>query len=296
MSSSKAFEFSREFSSSIAGESPAYAAFTNGSLNPAISSEAYSIIHKITVADFNGDNLDDIVLFYGDVNTKPRLYLSDSDGSFTHADWMPDGGERRLVRNAVVEDINGDGLKDLIGFTAPHGTFQKQLGDYWDWDEPDLILINTGSKFRLVEGLAETYHHGGSVGNLDNDNLIDILGVSEFPNWHWTFSPRTPLLQSAPGEFKAAEWGLDNVFPEAVLSDIRIGDLNSDGLDDVVVTINYPSQVENDRTSSPMDSYETGVVSYSFGVRGKSFAQTHWGVIRELRVNLKVVTPPRLRV
>lgn len=83
MSDYQDFYFSSEFRSVRAAESPAFIAFTDGSLQPSIESENYSIVHKLTVADFNGDYLDDVILSYGDVNVKPRLYLSNGDGTFT---------------------------------------------------------------------------------------------------------------------------------------------------------------------------------------------------------------------
>jgi hypothetical protein len=270
------FEFSSEFRSVLAAESPSFIAFTDGSLQPSIASENYSIVHKLTVADFNGDYLDDVVLSYGDVNVKPRLYLSNGDGTFRFEDWMPEGSERRLIRNTVVEDLNGDGREDFVGFTAPHGFYEDQLGDNWGMGEPDLILLNEGDGFVMVDSLTASYHHGGAVGDLNGDQLLDVFGISEFPDWHGSFTTRVPLLQTSNGDFASAEWGLDEIFSQAIISDMRLADMNNDGNQDLVVSINVQNKVEGGRVSLPADSLETGVIAYALGQPGGKFSQLSW--------------------
>ena len=271
------FTFSKNFISIVGAKSPRFIVFTEASLEPRIAAENYSIVQGLAVADFNQDGLDDVIVSYGDVYTKPRLYLSNGDGTFRFApEWMPDGSERRLIRNFSVEDINADGRPDFVGFAAPHGFYENILGSLWDGKEPDLLLINQGNRFQIVPLHGESYHHGGSVGDLNQDGLIDIFGVGEFPSWHSTFTPRSPLYQSAEGQFTTANWSIDRIFPEAVISSLQIADLNNDSVDDIVMSVSYQKKIGASRTSSPMDSELSGVIAYAFGASGKNFSELPW--------------------
>ena len=271
------FSFSKNFISIVGANYPRYIVFTQALLEPNIANENYSLIQPQAIADFNQDGLDDLIVTYADVYTKPRLYLSNGDGTFRFvSEWMPDGSERRLIRNFSVEDINADGRPDFVGFTAPHGFYESTLGSLWDFNEPDLILINQGTSFAMAPLSTESYHHGGSVGDLNQDGLIDVFGIGEFPYWHRTFAPRSPLLQSVDGQFKPANWNIDQIFPEAVISSLQIADLNKDGIDDILMSISYQKLVGTSRTSTPMDSELNGVVAYAFGVLGKSFSEVPW--------------------
>ena len=67
---------------------------------------------------------------YGDTYTKPLLYLSNGDGTFRLGSMIPDDAARRQVRNGFAVDLNKDGFLDFVGFAAPHGFYEKELGSY----------------------------------------------------------------------------------------------------------------------------------------------------------------------
>jgi len=271
------FNFSDNFNTRLGASIPRYIAYTEGSLEPRIPQENYSVLQNFAIADFNSDGLDDLIISYVDVYTKPRLYLSNGDGSFRFSpDWMPNGSERRAIRNSSTKDINADGRPDFVGFTAPHGFYENSLGPLWDWDEPNLVLLNTGNGFSDISSTHETYHHGGDVGDVNHDGLVDIFGISEFPNWWIASTTRSPMIQDKDAQFIEANWSIDENFPDAVISDIRIADLNRDGLDDIVLTLRYSEQLQGGRVSTPMDSVKNGVVAYAFGVSGKNFSELNW--------------------
>ena len=94
--------------------------------------------HILAVADLNGDGLDDLLL--GDrVHSEPpsipadrlrkvplRIFISDGDGTFTHAPELVEG--EILANRAVVvaDDFNLDGKADLAVFDA--GAYDSARG------------------------------------------------------------------------------------------------------------------------------------------------------------------------
>jgi len=273
----ESFKFSNNFRSVKGTDIPYLVVFTEGSETPRIPSETFSMVGQLRVADFNGDNLDDIVVTYGDSFSRPLFYLSNGDGTFTFKNLAPEGSERRYIRNDAAVDLNHDGFIDYVGFTAPHGNYEKTLGSRWDYNEPDLILLNQfGTGFKLVTGLDETYHHGGAIGDINNDGTLDIFGISEFPRGSFS-DKRSPLMQSKDGDFSRSSDFLSGFFSNLMISDMRLADLNKDGLTDYVLTIapegNGSSKV------TPMDSTSTGIVAYAYGKQDTAINSLDWKII-----------------
>ena len=94
--------------------------------------------------------------------------------------------KRRVVRNGAVADFNNDGLLDFVGFTA------SQRGEEWEAQghsthgkklirgEKDLLLVNSLDGFREIEIPEVRYSdwtHGGDVGDIDNDGLIEYITI-----------------------------------------------------------------------------------------------------------------------
>jgi hypothetical protein len=271
------FRYSEFFLNINAGKAPAFIVYTEGDLSPRIPDETYSMPEAVTVADFNNDGLDDVILTYGDTYTKPRIYLSNGDGTLSFWDVMPEDSARRHIRNTSVEDLNGDGFLDYVGYAAPHGFYEETLGPLWDYTEPDLILLNNkGTGFITVPNLIEASHHGGSTGDINHDGLVDVFGMSEVPNRE---GGRSALLQNTNGEFIKSNWNLDAIFPNRMISDIRIKDLNNDGLDDFVLTLAPLLQGNGGPIGTPMASSEVGAFAYAFGKRGVDPSQLDWNVV-----------------
>ncbi len=108
------FKYSSYFQPVLGSEIPAFIVYTDGALTPRISGEAYSMPEAFAVGDFNNDNLDDLVITYGDTYTKPRFYMAQGDGTFLWQDLAPTGSERRHIRNSAVVDLNNDGYLDYV--------------------------------------------------------------------------------------------------------------------------------------------------------------------------------------
>ena len=256
---------------------PKYVVFTDGQLTPSLTSETYSMPGALVVGDINNDHLDDVVVTYGDTYLTPQVYISKGDGTFSLMDYLPAEAARRHIRNAFLTDINNDGFLDYIGFSAPHGMYQEQLGSKWDFDEPDLIMINQkGHGFSVIEGLEESSHHGGHFGDLNNDGLTDIFGLPEWPSGANWSDPRVPLVQSDNNVFAYSKISLPAWFESYATSDIRIGDLNNDGYNDYVVTLAPKPQNLDGPIGTPMVSTNAGTIAYAYGKGTLDIDKLEW--------------------
>lgn len=276
------FKYSNYFRPVLGSEIPAFIVYTDGSLTPRISNETYSMPEAFAVGDFNNDNLDDLVITYGDTYTKPRFYIAQGDGTFIWQDLAPAGSERRHIRNSAVVDLNKDGYLDYVGFCAPHGFYESELGALWDYTEPDLILINqSGQIFRAAPGIPEASHHGGAVADVNQDGRLDVFGMSETASKSWA-EPRSALLQQIDGSFIKSSDYLTGVFSTLVISDLRIADLNSDRIADYVFTI-APNDglVNNTSLGTPMSSSALGVIAYAYGRENLALNNLSWEFIGE---------------
>ncbi len=271
------FKYSSYFRAFLGSEIPAYIVYTDGALIPRISGETYSMPEAFAVGDFNSDNLDDLVITYGDTYTKPRFYIAQGDGTFRWEDLAPAGSERRHIRNSAVIDLNKDGYLDYVGFCAPHGFYESVLGHLWDFTEPDLVLINqAGNGFRVLPGFPEASHHGGAVGDVNHDGRLDVFGISETASKSWA-EPRSAMLQQADETFLKSTDQLSGVFSNLVISDMRIADLNKDQIADYVLTV-APNDgtVNNTPLGTPMSSSSLGVIAYAFGKENFNLNSLNW--------------------
>jgi len=260
------FFFSSIFKSSGITELPRYVVFTDAKLTPSIPTQKDSFVINSTIGDFNNDHLDDVMMFYGDCYTKPLLYLSNGDGTFRLGSMIPDDAARRQVRNGFAVDLNKDGFLDFVGFAAPHGFYEKELGSKWDWTEPDLILLNNkGVSFTTVPNLTEDYHHSGGIGDINGDGLIDIFGIAEFPAPGFSSNPRAPLIQNKDGSFTQSSFALGGIFNDLMITDFRMKDINNDGVIDFIATIAPKLYSQGGPLGTPMASSQVGTIAYAYG-------------------------------
>jgi hypothetical protein len=265
------FKFSEHFNYVKGFELPAYIVYTDGSLTPRIQNENYSMISHPFVGDLNNDGFDDIILTYQDTYTKPVILLSNGDGTFRENTSLDDNTKRRHIRNGLIIDINNDGYKDFVGFAAPHGFYENQLGSTWGPTEPDLLLMNNrgSSFFENSFKLEPGYHHGGDAKDINGDNLIDIFGMSENPR-----NTRKILIQNNSNGFSYS--ANLNAFGQVVISDIRIRDLNNDGINDFIFTIVPDKTCCGDWYGTPMLSREFGSIAYAYGNKNTDLNLLNW--------------------
>ena len=276
------FFFSSIFKSSKSTELPRYVVFTDAKLTPSIPAETNSFILIATIGDFNNDHLDDVIMSYGDTYTKPLLYLSNGDGTFRLGSMIPDDAARRSIRNGFAVDLNKDGFLDYVGFAAPHGFYEKELGSKWDWTEPDLILLNNkGTSFTAIQNLTEDYHHGGAIGDINSDGLIDIFGIAEFPAPGFSSNPRAPLIQNKDGSFTQSSFALGAIFNDLMITDFRMKDINNDGVTDFIATIAPKLYSQGGPLGTPMASSQVGTIAYAYGNGTLDLNSLNWKRIGE---------------
>ncbi len=174
------------------------------------------------VGDLNGDGIPDVIAaspnpFPGQLD----VLLGNGDGTFTVA------GTYALpffASSAAIADVNGDGIPDIVvigpGFHASGNTVDVLLGNGdGTFQAPQSFTVASGPTFVTVADLNGDGHPDlvvasprSSVGN--NGRMISVL------------------LGNGDGSFQPAVNYTVGVGPTA----IAVGDLNGDGIPDLVVT------------------------------------------------------------
>jgi len=263
---------------------PKYKAFT--AAIPANGTEPGMELGPImirAVGDLNNDGLDDIIFDNGDVQESlPTILFSNGDGTFSKGAIVTGDTTQRTEREIKIIDINNDGLKDIVCFPAAHNSrvswINPALGTNWDATEHQIVLINQGNKkFKLAQDIynsQEGYFHSGEVADINDDGLLDIFPLSEFPSYNSDLGgrPRVPLLQNSDGSFSFASKGLPVIFEKYRTINIAIGDLNADGINDYAIAIYpYPSEL-HPKTTNDLPP----LMAIALGEKNKSLDQLNW--------------------
>ena len=275
------FTISDKYQTTLSFRLPWYLGWTDTTTNKVLSAGGLSVPGIRAVGDFNNDNLDDLVIHFGDVLIKPIVLLSNGDGTFHQSNSIPDGAERRSIRNGDVQDINRDGNLDFIGYTAPHGTQESVLGSAWGWVEPPLILLGDGKGgFTNINSLQSGSFHGGAIGDINSDGLIDIFALPSgkyFPTG--VNLPQAPLIQTltnGKSSFIASTSSLPSWLSELATDDMRIADFNGDGKVDFAVLIGGAYNDLTGRRLNPSEAKKLGAVAIAFGNGTTNFSELKW--------------------
>lgn len=212
-----------------------------------------------TMADVNGDGLQDLVSFVND-----GVYVELSRGtSFSSPDrWSQEFGShtsniekpevknwRKAKHHRLLADMNGDGLVDIVGFYGDTTFTHSDISDIFNLENyPDgiYVALSTGAKFlpakRWTKGIDIAVHNQASVpktkitrqvADVDGDGLLDIIsflsnGVyvslstgADFKGFG--FSPWVSSFGYDDG------WNLPSGQKRTIMSDV-----NGDGLSDIV--------------------------------------------------------------
>jgi hypothetical protein len=274
------FTINEKYVTTISYRLPWHLQWTNGTSSDA-SIAGLSMPGIRAVGDFNNDNLDDLVIHFGDVFIKPIVLLSNGNGTFRQSGGVPAGSERRHIRNGDALDINSDGNLDFIGYTAPHGTKESILGPTWNWFEPPLILLGDGKGgFSLTNELKSGSFHGGAAGDINSDGLIDVFAL---PSGKYSPTgmnlPQAPLLQSvANGEirFNPSMFTLPAWLSELQTDDMRMADFNGDGKIDFAVLIGGAFNTETNLRLNPSEARKLGAVAVAYGTGTTNLLELNW--------------------
>lgn len=181
--------------------------------------------HQVAIGDLNGDgHLDLVAACWETPNV--AILEGDGNGEFAAPERIPtpiDGptGDNDL-HAVVIADLNGDGHDDIA--IAALGRSEALVfisqGDF-DFDEP----AGYGT------GLSP---HGITVHDVNGDGHLDLVTANQSGN------NVSVLLNRGDGTFEPSEDY--DVGLGATPKDVAIGDLNGDGLPDIVVANSYGNQ------------------------------------------------------
>lgn len=229
--------------------------------------------------DINGDGLDDMIVgafragsnsagasfvVFGAASGFPEILQLDSlDGQNGFRLDGVDAGDEAGRSVAFAGDINGDGLDDLVvgapnagfGGEAKAGESYVVFGTAFGFDARiDLATLNGSNGFRVEGTLVDdssTYDYSGvsvaGAGDVNGDGISDLLiGAPGAGNGHAyvVFGSTNPFdpalsLSSLDGSngFRLQAYGDERIG----WSVAGAGDVNGDGIDDVIVGSSYAS-------------------------------------------------------
>lgn len=136
--------------------------------------DGFAVGNAVDAGDFNGDGNLDFVLANkgsgaGNDGNGLSVLLGNGDGTFGAQSVIQEGWN---VLATEVADFNGDGVLDIAGATPNAddtvGNFSLWIGNGDGTFQDELIVAETRGAYTLT------------VGDLNNDGLLDITGVDRF--------------------------------------------------------------------------------------------------------------------
>jgi hypothetical protein len=159
--------------------------------------------------DFNGDGFDELVA--RDENTG-YWWLTDVNGNHAWGAWAPEAG----WRNVQVADVNGDHKADILGRTS--------YGEWW-------LALSEGNSFRndYLGAFSNTVTWTDfRVGDFNGDFKDDVIArLADYGEW-WMGRAGGTISNPTYTNVLMGNWS-----PTAPWVDVRVGDFNGDGNDDI---------------------------------------------------------------
>ena len=198
----------------------------------------------VTFTDYDNDGWLD--LYVADDSSPNYLYKNNRDGTFSDVSFATGtnysgAGEEQGTMGVTVGDYDNDGLMDIFvtNFENEQNTLYKNLGGRG--------FMDISAEARVAQPAKPFVGWGTSFEDFDNDGLLDLLIVNGhvYPQMELVKSAavagfRQPFLlhrNLGNGKFEdiTANSGLQNL-PLFSRRGAAFGDLNNDGLIDVVIT------------------------------------------------------------
>ena len=236
---SKAFDFSKNFITTATS----IPAFQRGTAGKLVTSSATDDTdpYIVAVGDINLDGISDLIIDYVETQTPPIILTGTSSGKFITIN-LGEEASRRHIREGQFVDLNQDNYPDFVGFTtSDHVEYFERNGIYnLPEGEPDIMLISKqGKDFDIItppEAYKNDVNHGGLISDINVDGMIDIIPLTERDG-----KATYPILQSNNNHFQLSDKPLPQLVTDHWIEDGEAGDLNGDGVDDYVISLEVPS-------------------------------------------------------
>ncbi len=218
-------------------------------VNSTISSG--SRIEGVAIGDLDGNGTQDIVVM--DSHTGIELHLGNGDGTFQARQFLGADPTNGGYDSVELRDINDDGNLDIISTSDPDNQVQIILGN-GDGTFQNEILIDTGAG---PEDL--------TIADFNGDGILDIATADD------SGPSISVLIGNGDGTFAdAVSYAVTN---NTVISTVKSGDFNGDGIVDLVGT-----------------GYASGQLTFLFGSGDGSFTEgaTSYSITDQSQVDLTV--------
>jgi hypothetical protein len=185
----------------------------DGRLLPAIQYATANPATSLAVGDVNGDGLNEVLV--GSVEGSIFVYAQGA-GQLGISAILPYSNGFKIR----IADLNGDGLNDVVGIDERGTTATVHL------QNSDGTLSLSGSYYAPTGG-----YEGLEVGDINNDGRTDIVVMS---GMDYAYDNIVALRQTADGAFAPATY--HDLGGNQLTRGVGIGDINGDGLADVIVS------------------------------------------------------------
>ena len=179
--------------------------------------------------DYNRDGFLDVITTetfkenYIESDCDIHFYIGNPDGTFSIDPLNENGLVGKEPRKIMYSDFNDDGIPDIL--MVGHGTEQPEAL----WGCYPVILMSSSSGVYQIVRFEDIwgYHHGGAIGDIDNDGDMDIL----LPGGaNWDFKTHT-LINNGNGEFSD---NTEIVVSGSGIFTCELWDINHDGFLDLI--------------------------------------------------------------
>ncbi|RNC88263.1 MAG: RNA-binding protein [Winogradskyella sp.] len=188
----------------------------------------------VTIADVNGDGLDDVYL--GGAKDFPgKLFLQNTSGSFDYKYLQSfEIDKTHEDTDAEFFDANKDGNIDLYvvsGGNENRANAQTYLDRLYLGD-------GKGNFTRIRNALPEIYTSGSviKIHDIDGDGQEDVFIGSRVVPGRYPQTPRSYILKNENGMFKdvTSQWAR-TISSVGMVTDAEFGDIDNDGINELIV-------------------------------------------------------------